>query len=56
MWPRGGWASGGGWVVGAELGGGGGGGVVVVVVGVWGGRVEEKREFNGGYLGHFAPK
>ena len=28
-------------------GGGGGGGVVVVVVGVWGGRVEEKREFNG---------
>ena len=27
--------------------GGGGGGVVVVVVGVWGGRVEEKIEFNG---------
>ena len=26
--------------------GGGGGEVVVVVVGVWGGRVEEKREYN----------
>ena len=26
--------------------GGGGGGVLVVVVGVWGGKVEEKREYN----------
>ena len=48
---RGGWARGGrwggdGWEVGAEVGGGGGG-VVVVVVGVWGGRMEEKREFIG---------
>ena len=46
-WARGGdWGDGGGWEVGAEVGGGGGG-VVVVVVGVWGGRVEEKREYNG---------
>ena len=45
-WGGGGWDDGGGWEVGAEVGGGGGG-VVVVVVGVWGGRVEEKREFNG---------
>ena len=45
------------WWLGGWGGGGGGGGVVVVVVGVWGGRVEEKIEFNeGGHLGHFAPK
>ena len=45
-WGGGGWGDGGGWEVGAEVGGGGGG-VVVVVVRVWGGRVEDKREFIG---------
>ena len=35
------------WWLGGWGGGGGGGGVVVVVVGVWGERMEEKREFNG---------
>ena len=47
-WWLGGWGGVGWWW---WWGGSGGG------CGVWGGRLEEKGEFNeGGHLGHFAPK